>query len=191
MPASTSPDGFPYPELNDGPNGPSQIQALATQIQSKYTALVNAIAAINGLAAASALTTTDEGPSSSTTFIPGTTVVGTTFVAPPSGDVLVILSAYIEQSGGGNVAVCSWTMRSGGSIGSGTAVPGASASTDRGVLAGQAVNSGAPAIAGNSHITRVSGLTPGNTYNVRVEFCTTPAGAITVRNRAIIVQPLL
>lgn len=125
-----------------------------------------------------------------TTFVAGSPVCGLTFVAPPSGAVLITLSAYFAQKINQQTAIVSYTVRTGGTIGSGTTV-GTAANANRALVAGDAVNSGAIARNQASRSKRHPGLTPGSTYNVQVEFQTTATGNCEVYYRELLVQASL
>jgi hypothetical protein len=129
---------------------------------------------------------TDLTAISGTSYVAGSPVCGTTFVAPPSGQVFITMTGRIQQSNDGNQTLLSFEVKSGGTIGSGTDV--LAASDDRALIAGEAVNSGSPAIAAASfrHLV-TSGLTAGSTYNVRTVHKVT-GGSGTVNRRALIVE---
>lgn len=124
---------------------------------------------------------------STTSYLPGTTPTGVVFTCPPSGRVMITISSYFGQTTNANEAIVSFSLRTGGTIGSGTVVVGASGT--RALVCGMAVNSGAPARLQASRRVAVTGLTPGSTYNVRIEFATSPAGACAIFTREIIVEP--
>lgn len=124
-----------------------------------------------------------------TSYLPGTNVVGVVFTAPPSGRVYVTVSSYFGQTTNANEAIVSFAIRLGGTIGSGTTVVGPSG--NRALVCGMAVNSGAPARLQASRRCTITGLTPGTVYNARVEFATSPAGACQVFTRELLVEPSL
>lgn len=127
----------------------------------------------------------------STTFIAGSSAFGVTFVAPPSGKVLITLSGYFTQNQDGGVALMSYTVRTGGVLGSGSVV-GTAANADRALIAGGVVESGQPNYCGGSHGPVLwTGLTPGDTYNVRVEIACDNGGGIDVKSRGLTVMPAL
>ncbi|MDQ7910265.1 hypothetical protein RB614_37805 [Phytohabitans sp. ZYX-F-186] len=109
------------------------------------------------------------------------TTCGTVFVAPDSGQALVHVSSRISNSGAGETYV-SFEVRDGGSIGSGSVVR---AATDASRLSSAGTNQ---RIAGASF--PVTGLTPGNTYNVRLMHRTAVANTGTLQDRFVNVEPV-
>lgn len=124
---------------------------------------------------------------STTSYLPGTTPTGVVFTAPPSGRVIVTISSYFGQTTNANEAIVSFAVRTGGTIGSGTVV--LSPSGNRALVCGMAVNASAPARLQASRRLAITGLTAGSTYNVRIEFATSPAGACAIFTREILVEP--
>lgn len=181
--------GIPYPALSDAPNGPSQIQATALEVETELARIDAAIATINGLDTAFASTSTDESGFTSTTFIPGGTVVGTAFTAPSSGKVAITFSCGFLQNINTNVTIISCEVKTGGTIGSGT-LAGAAANGDRALVCGRAVNSGAVAQSQGSRRVLYTGLTPNATYNVRMMHAV-DGGSGTITYREVLVEPLL
>lgn len=123
----------------------------------------------------------------STTYIPGTPVVGVTFVAPTSGAVLLTWGARLRLDSATAVTVlASVETRTGGTIGSGTVVQ--SASDDAALETGEATLSRIAA----SMSRDVTGLTPGATYNTRVVHRNqvSVASAATIFGRSLYVVPL-
>jgi hypothetical protein len=123
----------------------------------------------------------------SATFAPGSPVVGTIFVAPPSGRVEIVLSAYVAQTQNLHAMICSAHVREGASIGTGADVY--AANSNWAIVAGRAVNASAPALAQGDRAKLITGLTPGATYNVRVEYQTTAGGNGTVLYRRLHIKP--
>ena len=187
--ATTPVYGIPYPVLGDTPNGPSQMQALALEVENELQRIDTAISTINGLDVAFSGSTSDEA-FSSTTFVAGTVVVGPSFVAPASGKVLVHFAGYLASNVNGNAVLLSFEMRTGGTVGSGTLV-GSAANGDRAVVGGKAVNSGASALVNAGNTALYTGLTPGATYNVRTMHATDPGNSSTAFYRQIMVVPHL
>lgn len=124
---------------------------------------------------------------STTSYLPGANPTGVTFNAPLSGRVMISITSYFGQTTNGNEAIVSFSLRTGAVIGSGTVV--LAASGNRALVCGMPVNSGAPARLQATRRVAVTGLTPGNAYNVRIEFATSPAGACAIFSREIIVEP--
>lgn len=141
------------------------------------------------LQAVSVVSSTDEGPYAGAAFFEGASPVGLTFVAPTSGKGFVTLSSYFNQAIDGHVSIVSYTIREGAVIGSGATSVAASA--DRALTAGRAVNTGSPPQVQASRRSLITGLTPGASYNVRVEFQTTAGGSITVFVRELLWEPHL
>lgn len=181
--------GIPYPALSDAPNGPSQIQAAALEVETELVRIDAAVAAINGLDTAFAGSTTDETGFTNTTFAAGGTTVGVAFVAPASGKVMVHYTAAMLQNINTFVTIVSFEMKTGGTVGSGTLV-GAAANGDRALVCGRAVNSGAVAQLSAGNWALYTGLTPGATYNVRM-LHVVDGGSGTITYRQISVQPQL
>ncbi len=109
-------------------------------------------------------------------------ICGTSFVAPTSGTVLVMLRAQIQNSGV-NYSAAGYEVREGSTVGSGTVF--LSSSDER------AISTASTAGEGQGMTEYVSGLTPGATYNVFITHRTTNgASTLTTLRRAISVVPL-
>lgn len=127
----------------------------------------------------------------STSFIAGSTAFGLAFVAPPSGNVKITMSGYFTETQDGGVALMSYTLRSGSTIGSGT-VQGTAANSNRALVAGGVVTAGKPIYhQGSRGPTLWTGLTPGGSYNARVEIACDLGGGINVFYRELLVEPSL
>lgn len=187
--ANTPVYGIPYPVLGDSPNGPTQMQALALEVETELVRIDAAIATINGLDVAFVGSTTDE-TFASATFIPGTAVVGVAFTAPASGKVLIHYSGHISSDVNTNAVLLSFEMKTGGTVGSGTLV-GTAANGDRAIVCGRAVNSGAVAQLAAGNTALYTGLTPGTTYNVRMMHAADPGNTSHAFYRQIMVVPVL
>lgn len=116
-----------------------------------------------------------------TTTLSPAQICGVAFVAPPSGKVTIEWGAGVQNGTAPNLAVCSFAIREGSTVGSGTSFQ---ASDD-----GRAVTSQAFVRAGAS--STVTGLTPGSTYNVALEHRVASAGTGTFSNRSVLVRPEL
>lgn len=125
---------------------------------------------------------------SSTSFIPGSPVVKVTFVAPPSGAVVITVTGRIAQTSNGNEAQLGWILRAGAVVGSGTII--ADVSVDRCVGTGQAVNVSGPAGVTASNRWMKTSLTPGTTYHAYTVHRTTTAGNAAVYYRHLLVEPV-
>lgn len=181
-----------YLGLGDAPDLAAGTENLATDVEAKFVTSDAAIAAITNLSPTVGSSTANVSTTSAT-FVAGATAFGVTFVAPPSGTVYVSMSGYFTETQDGGVALMSWTMRTGGTIGSGTTV-GTAANSNRALVAGGVVTTGKPIYYQGSRRSLVTGLTPGTTYNVRVEIAvdfTAPAVAagINVFYRELIIEP--
>jgi hypothetical protein len=187
--ANTPVYGIPYPVLGDSPNGPTQMQALALEVETELIRIDAAIAAINGLDVAFVGSTSDETFASST-FIPGTVVVGTSFVAPPSGKIMAHFGGHISSDVNTNAVLLSFEMKTGGTVGSGTLVSTA-ANGDRAIVCGRAVNSGAVAQLAAGNTALYTGLTPGATYNVRMMHAADPGNTSHAFYRQIMIVPVV
>jgi hypothetical protein len=106
---------------------------------------------------------------------------GVSFVAPQSGKVLIHWAARLGNGSSPNRADCSPAIRAGSTVGSGTSFQAAGDGTS--------ITSIASARIGAS--TVVTGLTPGDTYNVSLEQRSFSAGTTTVGDREVTVVPLL
>lgn len=187
--ASTPVYGFRYQLLGDAPDGPDLGQNLALDVEAKFVSVDAAVAAINNLAPVVASSTTNDS-TSSTTFVPGASPFGITFVAPPSGIVAITVAAYFQQTQDGGVALVSHTLRTGATIGSGTTV-GTAANSNRALVAGGPVTTGKPIYFQGSRRSIWTGLTAGASYNARVEMACANGGGINVFYRELQVEPSL
>jgi hypothetical protein len=135
--------------------------------------------------------TADEAAWTNTSFDSGTNVCGTTFIAPESGNVLVLWSARFQSNTNNVRAAVSVSVATGSSIGSGSVV--SAASDDSAIETTQ--SSAATATPAETRIQtsmfrRVTGLTAGDTYNVVVQKKVLTAGNGTVFQRDVVVIPL-
>lgn len=167
---STTPYGFPYPELTDIPNVPSDVQALAVDVNDEFTrvdvdlALVEAVTALFATGASVSSTQATLGTTTSTGFtatLTSGTACSVVFTAPPSGKVLIGNNCECLNSGGG-YSVCTPQVRTGAVVGSGTLVLTAA---DNEAL----VNTGTSSNR-NGATRLLEGLTPGAQYNVQQLF---------------------
>lgn len=125
----------------------------------------------------------DETGFSNTTYGGGSNTCGVAFVAPTSGRVQVPFYAYFEANGAQEVYI-SVALRAGGVVGSGSVVD---AATDTRALVAQSAADDRSAGA----YRYFSGLTPGDTYNVRVEHRVDSGGGTgDIFNRTVMVIPL-
>jgi hypothetical protein len=126
----------------------------------------------------------------SSTFGPGASVLGGTFVAPRSGKVFIEIAAmlYVSSGAGNQGAYIGVEIRSGNVIGSGTVF--ASPVTTDCLGVGQDNDARVTATRRNLY----TGLTPGATYNVRALLAITPANGTVTANafyRKITIDPVI
>jgi hypothetical protein len=124
------------------------------------------------------------GTTTSTTYtatLTGGTACGVAFTAPTSGRVLVINNSTITNSGA-NSTYCSYAVRTGGSIGSGTVFL---AESDTNAAINQTTS------AFRFGVSRVvEGLTAGSTYNVQQSFrVAAGTGTFSGKHLAVIALP--
>lgn len=187
MAATTPVYGFPYQELGDAPDGAGLGEDGFLAVESKFVTVDSAIAAITGVTPTVGSSTTNVS-TSSTTFVPGSTAFGVAFTAPASGSVWVTMTAYMQQTQDGGVALVSHTMRTGATIGSGTVV-GTAANSNRALVIGGTVDAGQPQYFQASRRTLWTGLTPGASYNARVEMAVDNGGGVNVFYRELQIDP--
>ncbi len=120
----------------------------------------------------------------------GGTTHGTSFVAPPSGQVYVTFSGLVGSNATAlRNCYMSVEIRTGGTVGSGTVVQ--AADDDCAI-----VYTAASSIAGFKYITAsyrflLAGLTAGSTYNAKTFFRTTNAdSSAAVDNRRLLIEPV-
>jgi hypothetical protein len=184
--------GLPYPELGDTPNVPSDIQDLAEEVEDELVRVdadIATIQAVVALFATGATVQNFQSPianftstaSYTETFTSSNTPAALTFVAPPSGKVLIHNRSWLDNSGASARTFISYVLRTGGTIGSGTVIQ--AADDDRAIhgTGDLDIECGATFY--------VSGLTGGATYNVRQAGKVT-SGTGESQNRELIVQPL-
>lgn len=124
-------------------------------------------------------------------YEPGSTVVGVSFTAPPSGLVFVTSSGRLDSNAESEAeAFLTWEMRVGPTVGSGTVVVAADDSFALSVrgFADTSVGTERRAVVSGSRREVVPfTLTPGSDYNVRLMHRSTFAGS-KVRYRALVVE---
>lgn len=180
--------GIPYPALGDPPNGSTQMQALALEVETELQRIDANVAAINAQDVAFAGSSSDELFSSSA-FIPGSTVVGVAFSAPASGKVLIHFAGELVNTVSANAVLLSFEMKTGGTVGSGTLV-GPAANGDRAIVVGRVVTTQVFLLSAGSWAL-YTGLTSGATYNVRMMHAADPGNTSQILYRQIAVQPML
>lgn len=127
---------------------------------------------------ATSRTTTSAGY---TTTLSPAQICGVAFTAPPSGKVSIEWGCGVQNGTALNLGVCSFAVRAGSVVGSGTSFQ---ASDD-----GRSIGSQAFINAGRQ--STVTGLTPGTVYNVALEHRVNSGGTGTFSNRTVTVVPLL
>jgi hypothetical protein len=181
--------GLRYPEVGDPPNGPDQIKNLAEDTEDEFVRIDADIAAAEAVTALFATGVTvssfadTSGTTTSTTFtetLTGGTACATTFVAPQSGKVIVHNSAFIDNNATGR-SYCSWIIRNGGTIGSGTTFLDGDEAKSIACLGTDDVEAG--------RATLVTGLTAGATYNIRQRFKVSAGTTGTFQYKELIVEP--
>lgn len=134
-----------------------------------------------GSAARDATTLTSQG-TASTAYVQLATITGQSFVAPPSGKIMVHWMLALENSLAGGDAVCTFQIRDGSTIGAGTLFM---AANDL-----RAVRKPGIARESRTGIWPVDSLTPGAAYNVELLFrSTSGANTATFLNRNVGVVP--
>lgn len=113
----------------------------------------------------------------------GATVCGTAFVAPPSGKVKLHFAADL-QPGSGNWTAVRPRVRNGSTVNTGTDFVVAD---EEHWLTGYGAGGGIA----SGRMMPVTGLTPGNSYNVVLEHWSSSASGASVRRRRIDVEPVL
>lgn len=161
MADTTTRYSWPYQEATDAPNGPALGKDLAEAIETTVGAIddretaKNAVStAGNGANTATFTTTTPSAHSP---------VVGTTFVAPPSGRVLVIGHVHVRNRTAGGASYGGVQVRTGGTLDAGTIIYNPSIEPNSKL----AVQGFVGQVECTTSFT-LTGLTPGATYNAVV-----------------------
>jgi hypothetical protein len=113
----------------------------------------------------------------------GAVACGFSFIAPKSGQVLILNNCHLEHTVSTATVWCSFRVRTGGTVGSGSDVLAVS---DSHSVHTDGVN---PDRKGSSKV--VSGLTPGSTYNVQQLVKTDGGATATVKDKELIMVPQL
>lgn len=132
---------------------------------------------------------TDETGFTSTSYTAGATPCGVAFVAPTGGQVLILWGVRLECNTASPVRChASISVRTGGTLGSGTVV---SATDDNSSIETptDATGGSNTRIQASRH-RRVTGLTPGDTYNVQIEHKMSAAGNGDIFYRDVDVFPI-
>lgn len=183
--ATTAGYGFHYPSLGDAPNVPQWVQDLAEDVEDTLTPVTPVTAKF-----ATGVTVTATQNASGTTIatsytatLTGGTTCSATFVAPPSGQVMVHNTANISNSTSSGILM-GFEIRAGAVVGSGSVVV---AADDDDANSG----SGVASVGRRATVTTpvLSGLTPGATYNIRQMFRVS-TGTGTFLSKRLTVSPL-
>jgi hypothetical protein len=130
------------------------------------------------------------GTTTSTSYtatLTGSTTPQKAFTAPQSGKVLIHWSAYMTHSIANGFCYMSFEIRDGASLGAGSVVV---AGSDTNAIVNRVSGAGSDdAQFGSTKL--ITGLTPGNSYNIQGLYKLVTAGTLTTINRRIIVQPVL
>lgn len=117
----------------------------------------------------------------STSWVPGNPQVSSSFVAPPSGQVMVTVFAQLEAESPSSAA-CGFEIRNG---------PNASGSIFRAANSSDAASSQDKYWTGSSRRVLVSGLVPGQTYFIRTMHRTSNSSSTaTIFFRSLLVEPV-
>lgn len=117
----------------------------------------------------------------STSWVPGNPQVSSSFVAPPSGQIMVTVFAQLEAESPSSVA-CGFEIRNG---------PNASGTIFRAANSSDAASSQDKYWTGSSRRVLVSGLVPGQTYFIRTMHRTSNSSSTaTVFFRSLLVEPV-
>src|SRR5690606_37507436 len=165
-------------------------QTSGVKWQSRVPAVVEQTASPGGTVGGLGAATSTYGPLNSN----ANNEIGTTFVAPPSGAVFVTLVGEIDayHPTSSTVTYCTWEMRTGGTIGSGTVVVEADDANSISCFhPGLSITNVVQATNRGSTRAYVSGLTAGSTYNLRTLCRALTSGTtIYLRGRRLIVEPV-
>jgi hypothetical protein len=115
-------------------------------------------------------------------------VCGVSFTAPQSGHVLV--QAYFDLApASAQTLIGGWRLRTGTTVGAGTLTDGTETSDGVHAVTGRVIADSRAAAGGKA--CRVTGLTPGTSYNVATYHYVSGGTTSTVFTRGITVIPLL
>jgi len=114
-----------------------------------------------------------------TTTLSPANICGVAFVAPPTGKVMIFWNSSCANGSSPNIAQCSPSIRTGSVVGSGSVFQ--ASDTTIALTAISSTRAGAS--------TLVTGLTPGDTYNVALEHRSFSAGTSTFQERDVTVVP--
>lgn len=180
--------GWPFPALNDPPNAPGQVQSLALAVESDLARVEDDLASLGELRGYATSDATFNVTSTTATTTGGA-VVGTAFVAPPSGTVKVTVTGLVRMtSTSAATTFLSAVIAAGGTVGSGTVIAGSTSDAAlRHRKPGTSSSEQSEVMASHVRIPTTA-LTPGATYNAYLEHWVT-AGTGLVGYRRIFVEP--
>lgn len=181
---STINRAYPYSALSDAPNGPVQLQALAEALDVDVQTIVNLFdGRLDALEAARSVgdTQNTSGTTSSsgawTSTLTGGTACGVSFTAPLSG--VVVITNVCGLSVTTTFAYCSFRLRTGAVVGSGSDVVADGLA--------QAFRNETTQDKTFMRRKRITGLTPGASYNVQQRFIV-DGGSGAFVNKELIVE---
>lgn len=186
---STSVYNIPYLEPSDPPDIPAVTQGIAEAAEDELSRIDAEIAAIrNPTAVPVSFTAPSFLNATSTTYtnaVTGGTAqdCGVAFVAPASGRVLVHWWGQMSNSATASTYL-GMEVRTGGTIGSGSQVPGQGPTDDDSCRV-----AGTNAISCQSH-RLVTGLTPDETYHAWLLHRVSSASTATIHKRRVTVVPM-
>jgi len=183
MPGSTPIYELPYLEPDDSPDIARATEDLAGAVETELARIDARPQPVQADSTTAVSAFTNTAPAV------GSPVVGVTFVAPPTGGVVLTVTGSITQSLNGNSTLLGYEVRTGETIGSGSIV--LAGSFNRSVQTSEAVNTGAAARITASNRFLLTGLTAGSTYNARTLHWVSTAGTGNAFYRALLVEPVL
>lgn len=186
MTSTTTNRAYPFPDETDGPDGATQIENLASAVDTDVQSIADEVDAID-LSRAALLSTLLGGAgvqyigntinpasiSSGGGFVflrdaSNNILGGRVFVAPPSGIVTVHFGLSMNAGAGGHTMEFGIEVLEGGVVGSGTVFKAIGDDTT--------ISSTAAATVPGSRVVTITGLTAGDTYNTLPLWRSTTAG---------------
>lgn len=185
---STPTYGLPYPAFTNAPDIPDDFQALAEAVEAEVVRVddeLSGLSALRGYAFSDATFSTTATTATTT----GGALVGTSFVAPPSGGIKVTISGLIRMTSTSEATTfLSAVIATGGTVGAGTVLV-ASTSDSSLRMRKPTTSSSTQAEIMASHVRLpTTTLTPGVTYNAYLEHWVT-GGTGLIGYRRIFVEP--
>jgi hypothetical protein len=180
--------GFPFPAYTNPANIPDDFQAIAEAAETEIARVddeISGLSALRGYAFSDATFST----SATTATTSGGAVVGTSFVAPPSGAVKVTISGLVRITSTSEATVfLSAVIATGGTVGSGTILH--DATSDASLRLRKPDTSGSTQSELMASYVRLPSttLTPGATYNAYLKHWVTASTGL-IGYRRIFVEP--